>query len=170
MVALEATKMQSIISLARDPALFKIPNTKRANVSKGGYVVKAKEDALVTLVSCGSELQFAIAAADELDGLGIPTRVVSMPCIRLFEQQSADYQDQVLSNSPHIVSVEAYVSTIWARYCTASIALDSFGYSGAGLENFRRFGIDNKSIVKKVQTHVHDALKSGKKTRRWTLL
>jgi dihydroxyacetone synthase len=170
MVALEATKMQSIISLARDPALFKIPNTKRAYVSKGGYVVKAKEDALVTLVSCGSELQFAIAAADELDGLGIPTRVVSMPCIRLFEQQSADYQDQVLSNSPHIVSVEAYVSTIWARYCTASIALDSFGYSGAGLENFRRFGIDNKSIVKKVQTHVHDALKSGKKTRRWTLL
>ncbi|PON22146.1 hypothetical protein TGAM01_v209020 [Trichoderma gamsii] len=169
MVALEAIKMQSIISLARDPALFKIPNTNRAKVSKGGYVIKEKEDALVTLVSCGSELQFATAAADELDGLGIPTRVVSMPCIRLFEQQASDYQDEVLSGSLHIISVEAYVSTIWARYCTGSIALDSFGYSGAGLDNFKRFGIDNQSIVRKVQAHI-DALKSAKKPRRWTLL
>jgi dihydroxyacetone synthase len=158
-----------IMSLARDPAITIVPNTDRQKVLKGGYVIVEKENALVTLISCGSELQFAVEAASQLSSDGTLTRVVSMPCIRLFEAQSEEYQDSVLSTSLHVISVEAYVSMIWARFCTASIAMDSFGYSGAGRENFARFGLDDAGIVRKVKAHVEKGGKSNLR-RRWTLL
>ena len=169
--ALSVKDHSIIISLARDPAKVKIPNTSRDKLAKGGYVIIEPEDeAVVTLISCGSELQFAVLAAEELTkNQGIPTRVVSMPCIRLFEYQSNEYQDEVLGTAPHIISVEAYVSTIWARYCTASVAMDSFGYSGAGAANFARFGIDDAGVVKKVTAHVKQFSK-GTGRKRWTLL
>ncbi|KAJ9143784.1 Transketolase, C-terminal/Pyruvate-ferredoxin oxidoreductase, domain II [Pleurostoma richardsiae] len=171
LTALGVEHAPSIISLARDPALSVIPNTDRHKVRQGGYVIVEKEGAVVTLVSCGSELQFAVEAAKELNVTGVPTRVVSMPCIRLFEEQPPEYQDSVLSHSMHIISVEAYVSSMWARFCTASVAMDSFGYSGAGRENFGRFGIDTDGVVKKVRAHVHEVeLDSGARPRRWKLL
>lgn len=165
-VALATDNKPSIISLARDPALNKVLNTNRAMVEKGGYILSEVQSAKVTLVSCGSELQFAAEAAKRLNEDGIPTRVVSMPCIRLFEEQPVEYQDKVLSDSQHIVSVEAYISAIWSRFCTASVAMDSFGYSGAGQENFARFGIDADGVVLKVKKH----LENGNSSRRWRLL
>jgi dihydroxyacetone synthase len=168
LTALGAKETPSIISLARDPAVTAIPKTSRFQVQRGGYVILEKENATVTLISCGSELQFAYLAAQRLDSEGIPTRVVSMPCMKLFERQPQEYQDSVLSNSSHIISVEAYVASMWARFCTASIAMDSFGYSGLGRENFARFGIDDDGIVSKVKRHIGEA--NGKKRRHWTLL
>lgn len=166
MVALGGEPKPSIISLARDPSLSLITNTNRHKVLKGGYVLTEKDDALVTLISCGSELQFAVEAAQQLNATGVSTRVVSMPSIRLFEEQPESYQDAVLSNSKHIISVEAYISSMWARFCTASVAMDSFGYSGAGRENFARFGIDTDGVVRKVHAHVNN----DKPSRRWVLL
>lgn len=169
--ALVAKNRPSILSLARDPAVTRIPGTKRMNVLRGGYVVIEKDDAIVTLISCGSELQFACAAAQELSLQSIPTRVVSMPCILLFEEQSQEYQDAVLSKCRHIISVEAYISSMWARFCTASIAMDSFGYSGAGIENFARFGLDTDGIVRKVTGHVSKYPANGVvNIPHWTLL
>jgi len=94
-----------------------------------------------------------------------------MPCIRLFEAQSTEYQDRVLGDAPHIISVEAYVSSVWARFCTASVAMDSFGYSGGGAANFARFGIDTAGIVRKVNTYLRDQkVGSSEPRKRWTLL
>jgi len=171
MTAIGVEHAPSIISLARDPGLSLISCTDRHKVGRGGYVLEEQDNAEVTLISCGSELEFAVAASKELNAGGIPTRVVSMPCIRLFEEQSEAYQDTVLSNSKHIVSVEAYVSSIWARFCTASVAMDSYGYSGAGRENMRRFGIDAEGVVRKVRTLVRqDSAKASGRRRRWQLL
>lgn len=168
LVALGTENAPSIISLARDAALSLITNTDRHMVSKGGYVLMEMEDALVTLISCGSELQFAVEAAKQLNSTGISTRVVSMPSIQLFERQPESYQDAVLSASRHIISVEAYVASMWARFCTASVAMDTYGYSGAGKENFARFGIDTDGIVKKVRAHVNSSDSQGR--QRWRLL
>ncbi|KAL3445143.1 Transketolase, thiamine diphosphate binding domain-containing protein [Aspergillus insuetus] len=166
----------TIISLARDKPETIVPNTSRDKVARGGYVVvepaptttssSSSSSAIVTLVSCGSELQFAVAAAARLTTEHlIPTRVVSMPCISVFEAQDQAYQDAVLSETPHVISVEAYVSTIWARFCTASVAMDSFGYSGSGRENFRRFRLDTDGVVDRVLRHL-----AGDSVRRWKLL
>ncbi|THX47735.1 hypothetical protein D6D08_10140, partial [Aureobasidium pullulans] len=133
LAALTAENKPSMLSLARDPALSLVPNTNRQHVLKGGYVILENEGADVTLISCGSELQFAVEASKQLNAADIPTRVVSMPCISLFEEQSQQYQDSVLSGSTHVISIESYIATTWARFCTASIAMDSFGYSVSGL-------------------------------------
>jgi len=168
-VALSSEGQSIMISLARDPAAIKMNGTNRKKVMQGGYTVVETADAVVTLVSCGSELQFAVQASAELTAThGIPTRVVSMPSVRLFEQQSVVYQDEVLGNAPHVISVEAYIATVWARFCTASIAMDSFGYSGAGAANFARFGLDTAGVIRKVEAHIQKAQSS--KRLRWTLL
>ncbi|KIW87974.1 uncharacterized protein Z519_11559 [Cladophialophora bantiana CBS 173.52] len=97
-----------------------------------------------------TELQFAVQAGSKLTSDGIITRVVSLPCILLFSEQSDEYKDSVLSDTPCAISVEAYVSTIWARYCNASISLDSFGFSGAGWANYGRFGLDTEGVYREV--------------------
>jgi dihydroxyacetone synthase len=66
----------SMISLARDPTVT-IPNTNRNKVSKGCYVIQENENACITLASCGSNLHYAVAAAEMLEEGGFPTRVVS---------------------------------------------------------------------------------------------
>ncbi|KAF9887858.1 hypothetical protein FE257_009518 [Aspergillus nanangensis] len=170
MCALASPDQPSILSLARDPPGVRLFTTSRDKVARGGYVVVENENAPVTLVSCGSELQFAYDAALKLSTLGILTRVVSMPCISLFEKQPEDYQSMVLSTSRHIISVEAYVSTVWARICTASISMDSFGYSGAGAANFKRFGLDGDGIARKVQDYVRAVDSSRTPMRRWVRL
>ncbi|PLB44828.1 hypothetical protein P170DRAFT_366766 [Aspergillus steynii IBT 23096] len=167
MCALGASNQPSILSLARDPPGVRILTTDRYKVARGGYVVLENENAQVTLVSCGSELQFAHDAALKLSEVGILTRVVSMPCISLFEKQSGEYQRSTLSASRHVISVEAYISTIWARLCTASVSMDSFGYSGAGDANFKRFGLDGDGIVRKVRGYIEASSTSA---RRWVRL
>ncbi|EEU39707.1 uncharacterized protein NECHADRAFT_94736 [Fusarium vanettenii 77-13-4] len=99
--ALEVQGQPVIISLARDPPEITIPNTSRTKESKGGYVIVDHPKPVVTLVSCGSELQFAVGAAAKLAEQGIGTRVVSMPCLRLFEAQSKDYQEHMSLDSGH---------------------------------------------------------------------
>ncbi|OAL26887.1 hypothetical protein AYO20_09920 [Fonsecaea nubica] len=168
LVALSVKDQPVMLSLARDPATTAVPSTDRYKVARGGYVVVEHEKALVTLVSCGSDLPHAVAAAAELTATNIPTRVVSMPSIDLFEQQEELYKISVLSTTRHIISVEAYVSTIWARYCTASVAMSSFGYSGSGAANMARFGLDTRGIVRKVKAHVEREPSSP--TARWRLL
>lgn len=167
-VALAADRIPSMISLARDPAIHPISSTSREKVMAGGYVLVERDDSQVTLISCGSDLQFAVAAAAELTDNGIITRVVSMPCIELFERQPDSYQDAVLGTTRHIISVESYVSSMWARFCTASIAMNSFGYSGGGAANFARFGQDKDGIVSKVSAHVNSEITKGR--QRWRLL
>ncbi|THW40764.1 hypothetical protein D6D22_05707 [Aureobasidium pullulans] len=170
LAALTAENKPSMLSLARDPALSLVPNTNRQQVLKGGYVILENEGADVTLISCGSELQFAVEASKRLNAANISTRVVSMPCISLFEEQSHQYQDSVLSGSAHVISIESYIATTWARFCTASIAMDSFGYSGSGRENFARFGIDTDGIVRKVMCHVKISVQDTSRPSRWRLL
>ncbi|KAJ3953077.1 hypothetical protein N0V92_010464 [Colletotrichum tropicale] len=165
-VALAAKNCPSMISLARDPPATKVSGTNRHMVHKGGYILSEVENAQITLISCGSELQFAVEAAKRLNGEGVSTRVVSMPSISCFEKQPLDYQESVISASPHVISVEAYVSGVWSRFCTASVAMDTFGYSGAGMENFARFGIDADGITRKVQNLIRETSVS----RRWKLL
>ncbi|KEY68878.1 hypothetical protein S7711_03813 [Stachybotrys chartarum IBT 7711] len=146
---LTADTRPSIISLARDPAGWLIKNTDRVKVKKGDYVLVEMEKTDVTLISCGSELKFACEVASKPTQNGIARRVVGMPCIKLFEEQPIEYQDLVLSSSKEAISDEAYISSMWARFCTASVAINSFGHSGAGREKFARFGVDTDGIIGK---------------------
>ncbi|KAF9634684.1 hypothetical protein BFW01_g5579 [Lasiodiplodia theobromae] len=153
-IALSAQTRPSMISIARDPT-GPVPNTDRTKVELGAYVVHDPADYRLTIVSCGSNLHHAVAAAGSLEEKGMPVRIVSAPSLDLFELQSDGYKEGVFARDGRpVVSVEEYVATVWARYVTASIGMTTFGYSASNPSNYARFGLDAEGIEKKIKDYL----------------
>ncbi|KAH6889219.1 Transketolase, thiamine diphosphate binding domain-containing protein [Thelonectria olida] len=155
-LALSKKKGPSLLSLGRDP-VGPVPSTSRFGVARGAYVVKDEKDAKLTLASCGTNLHYAVAAAEALTEEGVATRVVSCPSFEHFDQQDQSYRDSVFPrDGTPIVSVEEYVATTWARYVTASVGMTTFGYSASNPSNYDRFGLDTKGIVRRVRKYLEE--------------
>ncbi|KAF3763471.1 hypothetical protein M406DRAFT_262171 [Cryphonectria parasitica EP155] len=166
LLALGKTTGPSMLSLGRD-AVAPVPNTSRLKVTKGAYIVKDVEKAAIILASCGTNLHYAVAAAESLSASGVATRVVSAPSFEHFDVQDRSYQESVfpLDGTP-IVSVEEYIASTWARYVTASIGMTGYGYSASNKSNYDRFGLDAKGIERRVRSYLgelsgQDARKAG---------
>ena len=129
-----------------------------ADISKGAYVIYGETaDPDVILIATGSEVDLCVNAAKELESEGTAVRVVSMPCMELFERQSAEYKESVLPDSCRKrVSVEALSSFGWGRYTGIdgrSISVDTFGASAPAGQLFERFGftVENvKAVVREL--------------------
>ncbi|MEO6873143.1 MAG: transketolase [Chthoniobacterales bacterium] len=122
---------------------------RREGVLKGGYIAKKETGALkLILLSCGSELQHAMAAAKEL---GEGTRVVSMPCFERFARQSDSYREEVLPNECRKrVAIEAGVPQIWSQFVGLDgkiIGINRFGLSAPGNEAMKELGIDAQHVI-----------------------
>jgi transketolase len=122
---------------------------RREGVLRGGYIAKKEKGKLdLILMSCGSELQHALAAAKEL---GENVRVVSMPCFERFARESEKYREEVLPDSCRKrVAIEAGVPQIWSQYVGLDgkvIGLHRFGMSAPGDQVMKEFGIDAKHVV-----------------------
>lgn len=122
---------------------------RREGVLRGGYIAKKETGQLnLIIMSCGSELQHALAAAKEL-GEGV--RVVSMPCFERFRRQPDGYREEVLPNSCRKrVAIEAGVPDVWYEFVGLDgkvIGLHRFGLSAPGPEVMKEFGIDAKHVV-----------------------
>ncbi len=122
---------------------------RRHGVLKGGYVLKKEEGALTAIIiATGSEVQHAIAAADEL-GAGV--RVVSMPSMYRFDKQTCEYKESVLPKAcTKRVAIEAGVSGLWYKYVGTEgsvIGIDRFGISAPGDIVMEKLGITAASIV-----------------------
>ncbi len=122
---------------------------RREGVLRGGYVARKESGKLeLIIMSCGSELQHALAAAKEL-GNGV--RVVSMPCFERFERQPEKYREEVLPTSCRKrVAIEAGVPDTWYRYVGLDgkvIGLHHFGLSAPGDVVMKEFGIDAEHVV-----------------------
>ena len=122
---------------------------RREGVLRGGYIAKPEKGKLdLIIMSCGSELQHALAAAKEL---GDGTRVVSMPCFERFRRQPEKYREDVLPSSCRKrVAIEAGVPDCWYEFVGLDgkvIGLHRFGLSAPGAEVMKEFGIDAKHVV-----------------------
>lgn len=153
-IAMQSRNTPSIISIARDP-VGPVPSTDRNKIAQGAYVVQDPGSAELTLVSCGTNLHYAIAAANTLSAEGVVTRVVSAPCLDLFDQQERSYKEHVFPcDGKPIISVEEYVAQAWAKYTTASIGMSSYGYSASNASNYERFGLDKKGIIRRTKDYL----------------
>jgi len=139
-----------ILSRQNVPSLDSVPvATRRQGTLKGAYIVR-KETAALThiLIGTGSELQLALAAAEEL---GVGVRVISMPSMEVFSRQTKAYQEEILpANCTKRVSIEAGVTISWGRYVgTAGKALgtDRFGLSAPGDTVMRELGMTKEAVV-----------------------
>jgi transketolase len=104
----------------------------------------------VTLFATGTEVAVALAAAATLDAEGLPTRVISVPCFELFEQQDADYQASILGRGTIRVAIEAAVKQGWERFIGedgAFIGMTGFGASAPAEVLYREFGITADAVV-----------------------
>jgi|KBSMisStaDraftv2_1062788.scaffolds.fasta_scaffold06420_5 transketolase len=130
-----------------------------SGLRKGAYILAEATDTdgnasvpRLILMGTGSEVSLVLDAREQLQKEGVPTRVVSMPCWELFEEQSREYRQEVLPPSvPARVAVEAGVAQGWDRYVGPSgaiIALDRFGASAPGDVALRELGFTVENVVK----------------------
>ena len=150
--AMQRTDGPTFLALTRQtvPMLNDIDvNLRREGVLRGGYIAKQETDKLnLIILSCGSELQHALAAAKEL---GDGVRVVSMPCFERFNRQSQEYRQEVLPNEcRRRVAIEAGVTEIWYEYVGLDgkvVGLHDFGMSAPGPEVMKERGIDAQHVI-----------------------
>jgi transketolase len=127
-----------------------------SNVEFGGYVLveASNQKPELILIATGSEVQLAIAARLELEQGGIKTRVVSMPCVEWFEEQSESYRESVLPSSVRArVSVEAGLALGWSKYVPQgdSVSIEHYGASADYKTLFTKFGITAEAVVAKAK-------------------
>jgi transketolase len=150
--AAQRTDGPTLIALTRQvvPILNEIDvKLRREGVSRGGYIAKREKGKLdLIIMSCGSELQHALAAAKEL---GDGARVVSMPCFERFNRESEEYREEVLPKSCRKrVAIEAGVTEIWYQYVGLDgkvVGLHDFGLSAPGAEVMKERGIDAQHVI-----------------------
>ncbi len=123
----------------------------REGVGRGAYILAGeRERPGVILIASGSEVQLALAARDKLASQEIAARVVSMPSWELFEEQSADYREQVLLKDVPKLAVEAGATLGWYKYVGekgAVIGVDRFGASAPGKIVMEKLGLNVDNVV-----------------------
>ena len=123
---------------------------------KGGYVIDDCEGTPeVILIASGSEVELAVKAKAELEAEGTKVRVVSMPCMELFEEQSAEYREAVLPRAVRKrVAIEALSDFGWGKYVGldgAYVCMKSFGASAPAAKLFEKFGFTVENVVNTVK-------------------
>ena len=118
-------------------------------VQRGAYILREADNGEpeLVLLSTGSEVSLCLAAATELEAGGVATRVVSFPSWELFEEQNADYVDDVLPPEVPVLAVEAASGFGWERWADDVHALDGFGASGPADKVAISFGFTAKAIA-----------------------
>jgi transketolase len=159
--AINDLKRPTVMVLSRQnlPTLDRSTFACASNAEKGGYVLLDCEGAPDAIVmGTGSEVQICIEAAEELNKSGVKTRVVSMPCFKLFDEQSVEYRESVLP--PEVtnrVAVEAGIEMGWDKYLGGAgqfVGMSGFGGSAPFEELYEQFGITPANVVSKVKSVV----------------
>ncbi|CAB5076153.1 unannotated protein [freshwater metagenome] len=125
-------------------------------VAKGAYILKeASSKPSAILIATGSEVSLAMSAQEILEAEGVPTRVVSAPCLEWFAEQSPDYRETVIPASvPTRVSIEAGIAMGWRDLVGdkgSSISIEHFGASASASVLFKEFGFTAQAIVSEVK-------------------
>lgn len=151
-LALKSHKTPSTLVLTRQglPTLRK--SYEEDNLcALGAYeLLTASDDAKVTIFASGSEVEIAVKARNVLENKGIPTRVVSVPCFELFEQQVESYRTALIGNAPVKIAIEAAIRQGWDRFIGSDgvfIGMHGFGASGPIDALYTHFGITTEAVV-----------------------
>ncbi|MFD4554480.1 transketolase [Streptomyces sp. NPDC058469] len=127
------------------------------DAARGGYVLKdsSTETPDVVLIATGSEVHLAVEAREQLEAEGVGTRVVSMPSVEWFEEQSREYRDSVLPPSVKArVAVEAGIGLTWYRFVGDAgriVSLEHFGASADAKTLFAEFGFTAGNVAAAAQ-------------------
>ena len=136
-----------------------LENSSFEKVAKGAYVVhETAADFDTILIATGSEVALAIDVARELEKDGSKVRVVSMPSVELFEEQSKEYKEELLPlNVRRRVSLEMGNSALWYKYVGLdglAIGIDKFGASAPANKVIEEYGFTVEAVVEKIKNEL----------------
>ncbi|WP_298971543.1 transketolase [uncultured Roseobacter sp.] len=162
-LALTSKETPSVLSLTRQGLSTVRTEHKTKNLTaQGAYVLADAEGKRQTiLLATGSEVEIAMAARDILQAEGIGTRVVSMPCWELFEEQDEAYRKRVLPGGPVRVAVEAGIRFGWDRWLfgergrrekSGFVGMHDFGASAPAGTLYKEFGITAEAVAEKAKS------------------
>lgn len=149
-IIMKQAKPSSIIISRRKAHI--LAGTNGEEVKNGGYVVKYEKERLDgVIVSCGNDLTTTLLIVDELSDT-YDLRVVSMPCMELFFNQTKEYRDSIIPPNSKVIAVEASTKENWTRITNYEniIGLTSFGYSGKQDDVLEKMNFNKKEIMNQV--------------------
>lgn len=166
-IALEKKESPALFALSRQNVSymrkFYFDIDQSTNLSKfGAYVLcECSKELKVTIFATGSEVEIAVEAREKLQEKGIGTRIVSMPCWRLFDEQSDEYKAAILNNDSIKVAIEAGSEMGWHKYIGSNgifIGMKSFGESAPYKTLYEHFNINVDHVVKCVCVLYHSTV------------
>jgi len=160
-IALKSKNTPSVIALSRQKVTYINPkNLKENKCEKGAYVVNlTSHESNVTLVASGTEVELALKVQNKLKENNIHSKVVSMPCMELFDKQPEDYRKDILEENSLIITLEAGSVMSWQKYIKnkgANLGIDKFGESAPYKEVYKHFKLSEEDITNFIQKKLRE--------------
>ena len=151
-LALRSNSSPSVLALTRqDLPMVRKVRSKENLTQYGGYILSEsnKENSNLIIIATGSEVEIALDVQKKLDDQSIGSKVISMPCLELFEKQSKEYKEKILGKNSFRVTIEAGVTNGWEKYTRNGISfgINSFGKSAPYKEIYKYFGLTSENIT-----------------------
>jgi transketolase len=160
-IALRSNNTPSVIALSRQKVPYINPNNSKKNkCENGAYTVNiTSHNSNVTLVASGTEVELALKVQDKLKENNVHSKVVSMPCMELFDKQSEKYKKDLIEENSLIVTLEAGSITSWQKYIKnkgLNLGIDNFGESAPYKEVYDHFNLTEDKITSFIQEKLRE--------------
>ena len=160
-IALKSHGTPSVIVLSRQKVPYINPNNSKKNkCENGAYTVNiSSHESNVTLIASGTEVELAIKIQEKLKDSNIHSKVVSMPCMELFDKKSEDFKKDIIEEESLIVTLEAGSITHWQKYVNNkgfNLGIDQFGESAPYTEVYDHFNLTEEKITSLIQKKLRE--------------
>ena len=160
-VALKSHGTPSVIALSRQKVPYINPkNSVENKCEKGAYVVNiTSHESNVTIVASGTEVELALKVQEKLKENNIDSKVVSMPCMELFDKQPKNFQNDIIDQDSLVVTLEAGSIMSWQKYIKnkgMNVGIDQFGESAPYKEVYNHFGLSEEKITNFIQNKLRE--------------
>ena len=151
----------SAITLSRQKVPYINPkNSKENKCEKGAYIVKVtSHESNVTIIASGTEVELALKTQEKLIENNIHSKVVSMPCMELFDKQPEEFRNDIIEPESLVIALEAGSIMSWQKYVKnkgMNIGIDQFGESAPYKEVYSHFGLSEEKIVGFIQKKLRE--------------
>ena len=155
-LALKQTSTPSVLSLTRQNLkLLRTNNDQINKCSYGAYeIYRSNPEINLTIIATGSEVEIAVEASQQLAKENIHSKVVSMPCQELFEQQESSYKKKLLEETTAKISIEAASTMGWKKYTGnqgVELGIDTFGKSAPYKKIYEHFKLTSNNIIQQAK-------------------
>ena len=158
-IALKSKNNPSAIVLSRQKLPYVSEHKSGENMcSKGGYILKeTSENAEVSILASGSEVEIALEAQGKLKAINIDSKVISIPCYDIFQNQTESYKDSMFGKNTFKISIEASTTSGWKSIVGkdgVSLGLTTFGRSAPYKDIYKLFNLTSDEIIKIAKENV----------------